>query len=227
MVFIRVGLVGLPATGKSSVLSRMSQCKPDYDYVEEPLQNFNTFRTVDNDVIQPLSLFYSNDLEAGYFQLHAIKSFEYVMARQCIKDTKEIDVQIWDRLPHEVDIFTNSLHSLGLIPRFGYELCRKELQNILHTKKFHLDGIYYIRTSPEECYNRIHLRHRLMEVQYEHMLRNLRVLYNFYESALNNGTGMYNDICPVLVSQSDSVEGRTAECLSFIHDISTSRVLPS
>ena len=228
MTLIRIGLVGSVATGKSSVFQYLMKNTNGYDFVNEPLDTFNNFITVDNEHLKPLSMFYANNVESGFFQMYAVQCFEDIIQKTMSNDDSishgnDYIVQVWDRLPHEVDIFSKSLHSMGLIPPFGYELCKKSLANMLQQTAFTIDGVYYVRSTPLECLTRVFQRQRSMETSYSNMLTHLTSLHCTYDSDLlsNRFTEKYN--CSVCVSTFDDIESRGKECMKFIEDVVSCR----
>ncbi len=218
---MRLSLSGNISAGKSTVLSHIKNTKNDYFLVEEPLKSFNSFITVDGTSLKPLEMYYNDPYNvAGYFQLHACESFDSILKSYYEQDIPPT-IEIWDRIPHEIDIFTRALYKLEQIPLFGYEMCKKRLAKLLSDYAMQVDHIYYVQTSPDICYERMQKRSRNMEVQYGMMKKQLHYLHQEYDLYMTN---CYHNLpCPVTFSKSDSVEGRASECIEIINNFLSSR----
>ncbi len=220
---VNIGIIGNIGAGKSSVMSEMKQLNPSYLYIDEPLSMFNTFETVDNITLHPLEMYYSSpNTLAAQFQLHAVDCFHEMVYSHQYQDTEHM-VHIYDRIPHEVDIFTKSLYKLGQMHYFSYEYCRKKLSELLSKSKFKIDHIYYVNTPPDVCYDRIQSRKRLMETEYSNLRSQLLSLNTEYNEAIAQSHKHFQ--CYVTKSVATDVYGRAIECLQLIDNIIKSKQL--
>ena len=211
---IKVGIVGNISSGKSSLIQQMKSINDSYLYVAEPLKSFNTFYTVDNVELHPLELYYTwpNELSAQ-FQMHAIDCFDQMLNSKVDHEENHI-VHVYDRIPHEIDIFTRSLYNLGQMHYFSYEYCRKKLKTLIDSCKFQLDHIYYVKTLPETCYQRLLSRNRSMEVLYRNMKQQLVTLDTEYDLVMSEPQKHFH--CNVTISTAPDIYGRAVECLKLI-----------
>ncbi len=218
---LRIGLTGNIGAGKTSIMLYLKQNQCHFSLVDEPLQAFNSFATVSGMNIKPLQMFYENPFtEAGFFQIHACDSFENIFKSYQTKNVENV-IEVWDRLPHEIDIFTNTLFKLKQIPPFGYEYCKKKLHDILSKYQFHVDHIYYVQTNPKDCYDRVQLRKRSMEVNYELLQNQIEHLHLEYEKYMVQNKNLLP--CDVTVSEANDVKGRGEECMKLIKSLLNSR----
>ena len=215
---IKVGIVGNISSGKSSLITQMRAINDSYLYVDEPLKSFNTFVTVDKKELHPLELYYASPKElSSQFQLHAIDCFDELFRKNNLCNTSDHFVEVYDRIPHEIDIFTNSLFKLGQMHHFSYEYCRKKLRALIDSHNFHLDHVYYVNTPPDTCYQRLLNRNRSMEVLYRNMKQQLQVLHTEYQDVMNQPERYLN--CSVTVSHATDIYGRAVECLKMIDNV--------
>lgn len=171
---------GLIWCGKSTTLrnTRFPQL-PDFYILEEPLKEFQYFKTQKGKILDPLATFYKNPFQEGITcQLHILKTY-----KQRLLQTQKVQncIKIWDRGPDSTLVFTRTLHKEGHITEFGYEFW---LQNYIDIKsQFPSEepsGIFFIDLPVVECLHRQKKRGRLMENDFTFMHQYLNVLRESY-----------------------------------------------
>ena len=210
------------AAGKSSMLKRHQELFGNkYQYVSEPLEQFEQFECTSKEIMNPLEMFYnSKDQQSqmgGLIQLHIVDTFDKMLSEM---DNDQGRVVIWDRSFYDVDVFTDSLNDQNRMCKFAFEYCKKKTQELKDKyQHFKADGIFFLSTTAPVCAERVCSRGRNMELTYgsDKMKVHLTHIENNYKKYLDKWE--HENSCMIHKSQCTHVDELAHELEHFIKEV--------
>jgi deoxyadenosine/deoxycytidine kinase len=161
-----VSIDGNIGSGKSTLLENLKEHYKENKYViflREPVDEWEHIK--DRDGVTMLQKFYSDQEKYSFaFQMMAYISRLKILRDTInkIKDSSEKYVIITERsLYTDKNVFAKMLHEQGKMDDVCYQIYLKWFDEF--TVDFPVDYTIYVKTSPENCYNRIHKRSRVGE----------------------------------------------------------------
>ncbi|XP_068133040.1 deoxyguanosine kinase, mitochondrial-like [Hyperolius riggenbachi] len=166
----RLSVEGNIAVGKSTFLRLLSSSYPGWSLMEEPLKKWQHVSSSSNqDMDNLLQLLYDNPARWSYtFQtLSCMGRFKSQVAPFSEQLLKQLEpVQIFERSVYsDKFVFAKTLHELGHFNDIEWTLYQDWHMFLLQQfgDRAALDGILYLRASPEKCFERLEKRARKEE----------------------------------------------------------------
>lgn len=175
IIFVEGNISAGKSTFGKLLREYLQTCGYDTEYMNEPLHLWTNFHGVNL-----LQKYYENTLRWGFtFQVFALLSMKEIecKAKEWSKRGKIIIVERSVR--SVIDIFTKLLSSQKLLQDFEYNILLKmydECCNNYQNNK----TIIYLKTTPELCFQRLHYRKRVEEIN-SIDINYLKLLHTFHE----------------------------------------------
>ncbi len=186
-----VSIDGNIGSGKSTLLENLKEHYKENKYViflREPVDEWEHIK--DRDGVTMLQKFYSDQEKYSF----AFQMMAYISRLKILRDTvnkikgsSEKYVIITERsLYTDKNVFAKMLHEQGKMDDVCYQIYLKWFDEF--TVDFPVDYTIYVKTSPENCYNRIHKRARVGEEVIP--LSYLSECHKYHEEFLDDITGI-------------------------------------
>ena len=203
-VFSVEGNIG---AGKSQFINFAKQCLPDCTFVPEPLDEWRNVPSPDGKFINVFQLFGQDNAKYKFpFQLMTLTS--HLSWHNKIQHKTKFSMLERSYLSG-ANVFTLSQRNNKLISECEWAIYNHILNTLL-PKECNINGIIYLRTSPEKCLERLRLRNRDEENSVD--LEYLKTLHEYHENWLN---GLKN----VLIIDNDTSRESLNDYASQMKDV--------
>ena len=155
-----ISLEGNIGAGKSTFLGHLEKSlhgNKEYVFLREPVHIWDTICDKEGNTV--LSKFYQDPVKYAFaFQVMTYTT-RYQELQRILKENPECKVVVCERsLEADKQIFAKMLHDDGVMDDLMYSIY--ETYFSMYEGKFQMNGIIYVRTDPEICYERIEKRSR-------------------------------------------------------------------
>jgi len=173
-----ISIEGNIGSGKSTFIKHMKESYPNFVYIQEPVDVWNTITDNDNNTI--LSLFY-NDQEKYAFSFQMMTYITRLSAiRKAIKDNPDKIIIMERSLNTDKNVFAKMLYDNGKISDIDFEIYNRWFDEF----SIPVTKYIYLYTSPDISQQRINKRNRTGEELIS--LDYLKVCHQSHERWLNN-----------------------------------------
>ena len=152
-------------SGKSTLLAELKKAHPEIVYLPEPVDEWNSFK--DSAGVTILEKYYEDQHRWAFtFQMMA-----FITRAKQLRDMPKGVIVIMERSVFtDREIFAKMLHDSGKIHDIEYSVYLKWFDELVGDLK--IDGVVYVRTSPEVCEERIEKRDRAGEskISFEYLI---------------------------------------------------------
>ena len=158
-----ITIEGNIGSGKSTLLENICtkfESNPNIVFLKEPVGEWETVR--DSEGTTMLQKFYADQKKYSFpFQMMAYIT-RLVSMRQSIEDNPQATIFFTERsLYTDKHVFAKMLYDMGNIEDVNYQIYTQWFDAF--AKDYPIDKVIYVKTDPEICYERIHIRSRTGE----------------------------------------------------------------
>lgn len=176
-----VVLEGNIGAGKTAVKKELKKKYPEFTYIDEPLNDFCTFKRKDGTKLNPLEIFYSEPSNAIVTQLYFLDIYNTRVKE--IERREDIHpIVICDRWITSCKVFTDALKSCKHISSFAWEYFIQKYDEKVNTLPLAFPtAIYFVDTPVDLCIERQQKRGREMEIKFTSMKKYMEELENSFK----------------------------------------------
>lgn len=159
MLFAIDGNIGSGKSSRVNDLKKYLKGNPSFIFLQEPVDDWNSIKTSDGITI--LEKFYSNQEKYAFsFQMMAYIS-RLALLRKTIRENPDCHIVTERSIFTDCNVFAKMLYDDKKIEEIEYKIYLKWFDEFANETK--LDGIIYVHTDPNVCFNRIKKRSRTGE----------------------------------------------------------------
>ena len=223
---IIITIEGLIGAGKSTLLKQLQLefLGKNVYFFTEPVTEFQQFLTVDNTILNPLDLYYKNQVFNAFpFQIHVLDCYRTLLDQisNTLSNNPNRTVIVMDRGIYSSYVFTKVLYDKQFITNFGMALFQKKLRDIIKmyyydTKPFGTDKIFFLDMSVETCQKHIVARNRDSERDMADMISYQELLKKHYLDYFDNFKNLTGSEDNVIYSTSSNYDEIKEQCSNLI-----------
>ena len=159
MLFAVDGNIGSGKSSRVNDLKKYLKHNPSFIFLQEPVDDWNSIKAKDGTTM--LQKFYCDqDKYAFSFQMMAYIS-RLSLLRKTIRENPDCHIVTERSIFTDRNVFAKMLYDDDKIEEVEYQIYLKWFDEF--AKETKIDGIIYVHTSPDVCYNRIKKRSRTGE----------------------------------------------------------------
>ena len=206
-VFAVEGNIG---AGKSTLINALEQNLNDCTFVPEPLGEWRNVPTPNGETINLFDM-YGKDKSKYTFPFQLVTLTTHLSLYKQIRQCKTKFMLVERSYLSGLNVFTKSQRNSGLLNETEWTVYNYILNNLL-PRECEIDGIIYLRTSPDKCFDRLRSRNRTEESSID--LEYLNTLHEYHENWL---LGLKN----VLVIDNDANKLTSQDFAPLVEKIQT------